>query len=438
MKYQQPYGVSDPNASYLNGNPSTGTMGSIPPAASIEYDMREIIEVISRANSRSYVDFTGAPCAAAADTDLQQLRKAIEGFVRSWQAQFSDLIDSFVTFTVHGTSPDFADLHAAMHYLSKYKITQHGRVILQLRGNSGAGAATIYTYNQSIIFDHPQNHRIFVLGAPLRSPIPRNRLGYTLTGSSAGARAADTTANLSMLRQKFATELRFTNGTGIEILGANLGSLDGLLISSTGTPFSAGVMISAPSTEFHISHLFDATIPAPPENGVAVTGFDQHGFLIVGNSTGYGLGFPLVSFGNGGHGFSVNALSKFQPIEECLSYSNGQDGYSAGNLSTLWMDVPQCEAAYNGVNGLTATSQSIGEMSGSTIWGNGSRGVAAVGNSYVNAGSCVFSVGGVYNAVGDAYADRMSIISVGAVTGHRNLWSPALVTFGNQQSWIHT
>ena len=37
MQYNQPYGISDPNAAYINGNPTTGTMGSIPPAASIEY-----------------------------------------------------------------------------------------------------------------------------------------------------------------------------------------------------------------------------------------------------------------------------------------------------------------------------------------------------------------------------------------------------------------
>ena len=49
MQYNQPYGVSDPNAPYINGNPSTGTMGSIPPAASIEYPQREIVNLITDA-----------------------------------------------------------------------------------------------------------------------------------------------------------------------------------------------------------------------------------------------------------------------------------------------------------------------------------------------------------------------------------------------------
>ncbi|MHC2399095.1 hypothetical protein ACVMGC_003639 [Bradyrhizobium barranii subsp. barranii] len=30
MKYNQPYGVSDPKAPYINGNPATGQQGSIP------------------------------------------------------------------------------------------------------------------------------------------------------------------------------------------------------------------------------------------------------------------------------------------------------------------------------------------------------------------------------------------------------------------------
>jgi hypothetical protein len=44
----QPYGISDPNAPYINGNPSIGLQGSIPPAAAFEHPMREIVGVISK------------------------------------------------------------------------------------------------------------------------------------------------------------------------------------------------------------------------------------------------------------------------------------------------------------------------------------------------------------------------------------------------------
>lgn len=67
MQYNQPYGVSDPNAAYINGNPSTGTMGSIPPAASIEFPQREIVNLIASAGR-----------AAPDNSDLFQLAKAVQ------------------------------------------------------------------------------------------------------------------------------------------------------------------------------------------------------------------------------------------------------------------------------------------------------------------------------------------------------------------------
>jgi hypothetical protein len=66
MKYNQPYGVSDPNAGYINGNPSTGTMGSIPPAASIENPQREIVNLIADAG------------LTPTDADLHQLARSVQ------------------------------------------------------------------------------------------------------------------------------------------------------------------------------------------------------------------------------------------------------------------------------------------------------------------------------------------------------------------------
>jgi len=58
-------------------------MGSIPPAASIEHDQREIVEVRTQANTRGYHDFSDASCGPPSPSDLHQLRKAIEGFIRN-------------------------------------------------------------------------------------------------------------------------------------------------------------------------------------------------------------------------------------------------------------------------------------------------------------------------------------------------------------------
>jgi hypothetical protein len=74
MKYNQPYGVSDPNAAYINGNPSTGTMGSIPPAEAIETPQREIVNFITSSGL--------SPTAA----DLFQLAKSVQNGVVNFAA----------------------------------------------------------------------------------------------------------------------------------------------------------------------------------------------------------------------------------------------------------------------------------------------------------------------------------------------------------------
>ena len=66
MKYQAPYGVLDPNAGYVNGDPSIGRAGSIPPAAAFEEPMREIVQCI-----------TGTGLTPS-DADLTQLWKAMQ------------------------------------------------------------------------------------------------------------------------------------------------------------------------------------------------------------------------------------------------------------------------------------------------------------------------------------------------------------------------
>lgn len=67
MKYQPPFGRESEgdSAQYVNGNPVEGRQGSIPPAATFEYPMREIVAVISKSK------------IAPSDTDLMQLAKGV-------------------------------------------------------------------------------------------------------------------------------------------------------------------------------------------------------------------------------------------------------------------------------------------------------------------------------------------------------------------------
>lgn len=50
MKYWQPFGISDPNAPYINGDPTIGRAGSIPPAGVFEQPQRELVNLISYSN----------------------------------------------------------------------------------------------------------------------------------------------------------------------------------------------------------------------------------------------------------------------------------------------------------------------------------------------------------------------------------------------------
>ena len=81
MKYQQPYGTAE-NAPYINGNPATGTQGSIPPAAAFEQPLRELAALISNAG------FTPS------DSDLAQVTRAVRQGI------------NFLTATAIGGNPN--------------------------------------------------------------------------------------------------------------------------------------------------------------------------------------------------------------------------------------------------------------------------------------------------------------------------------------------
>lgn len=65
MRYNEPYGGAA-DAPYVNGDPSIGRAGSIPPAASIEYPQREIANFVTDAG------------LVPSNADLHQLAKAVQ------------------------------------------------------------------------------------------------------------------------------------------------------------------------------------------------------------------------------------------------------------------------------------------------------------------------------------------------------------------------
>jgi hypothetical protein len=72
VKYIQPYGITDPDAPYINGDPSIGRAGSIPPAAAFEHPMREIVHMEEKSG------------LVPTDLDLYQLLKAIRTQKVNW------------------------------------------------------------------------------------------------------------------------------------------------------------------------------------------------------------------------------------------------------------------------------------------------------------------------------------------------------------------
>lgn len=92
MKYVPPLGSADPNASYQDGNPEAGILGSIVPAAAIERPQREILNVLTAAGlTPSDTDLTQLLAAirkiiGIQNAELERLRLSMIGVPRYWRS----------------------------------------------------------------------------------------------------------------------------------------------------------------------------------------------------------------------------------------------------------------------------------------------------------------------------------------------------------------
>jgi hypothetical protein len=442
MQYNQPLDQpSNPNAPYVDGNPAAGIQGSIVPAASLEFDQREVVEVITRANVRGYSDFTNTLCAVPANTDMTQLRKAIEGYITNWQF----LITTSVTFKVHGSGADFPDLIAAFAYLTKYRITSTGHVTLQLAG-ALSGIAVKYTYSQAVLMDHPNNNRISLLGAPMLASLVPNDSGYAWIGPSAPQRAADTATNLANLRSRFATELFFpgTAGGGFIIKGTMLADLDGILLTSDGAGSATGV-------NFNCNGYFNSSTTRPMM-GLAAVGWSGAGFaldtgaavsnypsgsaaspvsnatwvscgnydgLVLGNGSFFCTVHNLIFLGNTSFGLQVWPGCGCQIDAAIFSNANG-------NIGVACYEAPTVYLAAGGWAGPTAFSH---------IYRNGGWGLTATQSNVSYVGD--FGAAGYNNVSGSIQISANANV---LVTGSTNIGacSPALGIVGNSDSLIST
>jgi hypothetical protein len=460
MQYNQPLDQpSNPNAPYIDGNPTAGIQGSIVPAASIEYDQREAVEVITRANVRGYSDFSGTPCAVPANTDLTQLRKAIEGFITSWQF----LITTEVTFTVHGSGADFPDLIAAFAYLGKYKITPTGHVILQLGGAlPGSASAIQYIYTKTIIIDHPNNDRISIFGAKMLAPVPRNDTGYAWNGPSQAQRSADTNTNLAMLRTKFATEFHFVGPisstfypiAGIQIIGISLMHLDALLltgdsVSEQGSGFlfnCSGYLNNLPKSMATGSSFSYDGLAAVNWRDSSGFNFDVGSCMSIQGETGsdQNTSPPLIACGNG-NGIAITNGGFVTSSSNCICLGNDSSGFYLWPRSgTQWDGGMFCNA--NAGEGVQCYLSSTGYLAQPL---NGGAYNVGPSHAYRNAGYGLwlqesnttamfdFGTGANANAAGAVWANANSgVLMSGNAANYGGACSPPLNTVGNGNSLI--
>jgi hypothetical protein len=139
MKYQPPFdpgfpgpsdGIynSDPDASYVNGNPATGMEGSIPPAEIFEHPSREIVEVINWSGQMPD------------HTDLEQLRKALQ-----WYFEGHVVTNAGGTPVYEGVSNDAVGKHKIRPLIPGTNVTfdlvenppESGRYGIRINANAG-------------------------------------------------------------------------------------------------------------------------------------------------------------------------------------------------------------------------------------------------------------------------------------------------------------
>jgi hypothetical protein len=331
------------------------------------------------------------------------------------------VIDTSVTFTVHGTAGQFSDLNAAFEYLSRFTITHNGKVTLQL-------AAGQFAYSTAVTADHPSNDRIAIVGATMLAACPTTDASFATNGFA--NRVADTATNLTMLRTKFATELDFNGCSGIIVTGRMLGNLDGLLLVGNNTAGCSGFTFQAISA---LTGIPQAPI-AQTANGLAAVNFGSYGLLV---QYGYGVSFhagaPIVLLGSGLNGFEALAGS-FTMSGSLFTMGGNVVGVNVelnSCLGTTGVIYTECNNNF----GVQIDSSRLWAASGGHTYKNNGWGVAIAFGSSAKLNGWDFGGGGNANVTGTALSTGMSYISV---PGSANLGScsPAAEVVGNANSII--
>jgi hypothetical protein len=364
------------------------------------------------------------------------------------------VITTALTFKVYGAGADFANFDAAYAWLSQRTISSTGSVTFVLP----AGKIAI---NKRISLVHPNGSRVFIIGQPLNQALPAENT-LQITGNSVAAIQTDVAVNLGRLRQSFSTELTFTNGGGIDIIGdiglwqdilctadqsvapgASASNLINLTNSNAtvtrsacvGANFGGFVAQSGCSVNF-VDHFYSlgngfSGINVQVGTVLAITGniaTCSNGFLFSpGTGTGglvvaYGSVFYAIAFLNQ-KSYIINMSGNVGAGLICVA--NGS--FSAGTINNII-------ASYNSVSGLQIGAGSNGTAQNTTMVNNGQYGAFAASNSTLDI-SYSSITGGQYAAYagGGAQIYRTGVSASGQSVA---AYTPALNTVGNSNALI--
>jgi hypothetical protein len=411
MKYNQPYGAPGSNDPYVNGNPATGTQGSIPPAAAIEYPQREIVAAISAAG------------LTPDNADLGQLLKALKNI---------DVINVFKTSTNTGTAvawvatiptlPTMPPPTGTAIWFKPGFVSQKGGTTLSVNGSSFAPVKladlsdvtvgdVLATAWLQLFFD---GTRWIIVGGANRSPgqlpllqAPQDWYVNNATGND--STYDGTSPTVSGVHGPFKT----MNRAHQETIKYNMNGYNQTVHVADGT------YVQDPSTSVYLGpqngagQVFWVGNISAPQN-VSVSSSGLHGLCFHVTGDGYDIGgFRCTSTGtgDGGHGILVNggrATIHDMRWGPCTNSHSG--AYAAG--TAIWnsgLDI--IEAGGNAQFHLYSSSNGHLEIYGlasPTVTALNVLGSVNFSNGFVNAGE-----------LGIAIAPYSSITGYGNVTGSK-------------------
>ena len=400
---------------WTDGNPVAGIDGSFPGQALVTDMEAELVNV---------VELSGMTLDGADKTQLYQ------AILRA------NVITTAVTKTVHGTSPDFADLNAAMAWLSRYRISTTGSVTFNIR----AGKFTYTGSAASVLLRHPDMARVSVQGAAMTGAFPLYT-ALSITGNSAGQRSSDRTANLSNARALWATELTFAGGAQLTLSG-DLAGFRNILVTGDGA--SGGNVITARGG---MQYWMNIAAGIGGGRGISTAGaviFLDGGLLTFGHlGNGYsgelaslqsvpvGAAANIIAVGNGSSGVTAASGSYvgYNGSGSILASGNVDFGVSALNNGSI--NCGAAPRADNNTTGFNAQNSSGIGCDGGTANANTNWGASAVTGAYVTAAN----LAGSANGLGPVTALYGSVIyAVGSTIA--GTASPTYNTTGNGNSYI--